>query len=244
MGKIKISGVLCGILIVSALAIFLTACQKATATGSPTPSVSTYVLLMDLAPFSPTTQIFINGAQASSAITPGNYNTTYSHLIPGTYDITFKTTSGDSVVADIPSSTYDSLNFYTVILYNADTIHKTSQALKIFDDFSQVSSLQTYFRFFDLCPGLPAADLYLNGNLVQQNRTSADIAGAGSQYTLFHGMPANAYNVQLKKAGTDSVLLTLGGANFSAGNAYTVFVSGAANNGSFPIALNVVQASY
>lgn len=246
MSKVKIERVVNGILIMSILAILGSGCTKATPDpiGPGNVQSTTYVTLMNMAPYTPATEIYLNDMKSTSAVPPGTYQTSYSHLIAGLYDIKFKVAGSDSILAELPSSSYDSLSFYTLILYNTDTVQKTAKAVKILDDFSQISSNYTYWRFFDLCPGLPAIDVYLNGNLMQQNRTSADIAGTATQYTLFQSLPGNTYNMQVKKAGTDSVLATLGGINLLAGQPYTIFLSGTTSNAYFPVSLNIVQASY
>jgi hypothetical protein len=202
----------------------------------------TYISVMNLAPYSPPSELFLNGVQATPSILPGNYSASYAHIAPGSYDVKFETTASDSVLAEIPASSYDSAHFYTLVLYN-DSIHGIAKALKIADDFSSVTLSNSYIRFMDLCLELPAVDLYINNSPVQQNRIAKDNV-ANETFDIFQPLTPGSFNLQVKKAGTDSVMGSLNSVNFSAGNAYTIFLSGSTSSSTDPISINVVQAVY
>lgn len=205
----------------------------------------TYLTLMNLAPYSPSTEIYLNDIKATSPVAPGNYSTSYAHIPPATYDVKFKIAGADSVLSEIQPSAYDSLKFYTLILYN-DGINGAAKSLKIYDNYSAVTASSSYYRFFQMCPEVPSVDLYLNGTLVQPGRAPADIV-ANSSYVEFQTLTAAPYNVTVKKAGTDSVLYSLPSAPFLPGNAYTIFLGGTAGTGSGttdPIGLTILRSAY
>jgi Domain of unknown function (DUF4397) len=219
-------------------------CTKMSA-NSATPGASnevTYLVLMNLAPYSPSTEIYLNDVKATAAVAPGSYSTSYATLKPATYDVKFKVAGGDSIRSEIPTSPYDSLKFYTLILYN-DGINGPTKSLKIFDDYSAVTANSAYYRFFHLCPEAPQVDLYMNGNLVLPARTTTDVI-TNTSYTQFSTLTAGSYNVSVKKAGTDSVLYALPNSSFLPGNAYTIFLSGSAANATDPIGLTILKAAY
>lgn len=244
MGKRKFQGV-SYLLAFMAIATGWAGCSK-TGLSSITPNTqsSTYVVLMNMAPFAPSTEIYLNDIKSTSAVAPGNYSTSYEHLVPGNYDVKFKVAGSDSILGDLPASSYDSFSFYTLILYNTDTIHKATQAIKITDDFSSVTGTYAYFRIFDLCPDLSSVDVYLNGQLYQSGRTPADIAVTGTQFTSFQPAASNTFTLSVTNHGSTAVIAHLDNGYFSVGNAYTVILSGSAGNANFPINLHILNASY
>ncbi len=245
MGKRKFQAVLYLLTFTALAAIGLAGCAKAGLSSISTNiNYPTYVVLMNMAPFAPSAEIYLNDIESTPAIAPGNYSTSYEHLIPGSYDVKFKVAGSDSVLADLPASAYDSVTFYTLILYNADTVHKTTQAVKIHDDFSNLTSSYGYFRFFDLCPDLASVDVYLNGQLLQSGRAPADIVTTGIQYTGFSPMSPNTFSLSVTAHGSSTPIARLDQGYFSAGNAYTVILSGSASNPNFPINLHILNASY
>ncbi len=153
MSKVKIGSIVNGILTMSVLTIIWSGCTKASPdpVGLANPQSTTYVTLMNMAPYSPATEIYLNDMKSTSAVTPGTYQTSYSHLVAGLYDVKFKVAGSDSLLAELPSSAYDSMSFYTLILYNTDTVLKTAKAVKIFDDFSQVSAGFAAICGFSIC---------------------------------------------------------------------------------------------
>jgi hypothetical protein len=226
-----------------ALAAGWTGCTKmATNANATTGNGVTYIVLMNMAPYSPPAEIYLNDIKATATVAPGTYSTSYAHITPSVYDVKFKVSGGDSLLSEIPSSLYDSLGFYTLILYN-DAINGPAKSIKIVDDYTGVTVSNAYYRFIDMCPETPSLDLYLNNNLVQQGRKTADIV-MYSNFTQFQAVVPTEYNLQLKKAGTDSVIYSLANAEFIGGNAYTIFLSGSANAPTDPISVNILKAAY
>lgn len=228
-------GAMAGILIIGS-----TGCTKAVSTSSNSANSYTYVSMMNLAPYSPSTVLYLNGAAATSAIAAGSVSQNYGSITPGNYAVNFET-STDSVLAQLASAAYDSASFYSLVLYNTPVTH-TSQAVRITDDFSGISSSNSNFRFFHMSPDLGAVDLYLNGTLTQAARTSADIVSS-SALTAFQQVTANTYSIQVMKSGTDTVIATIR-KSLTPGNAYTIFLSGSSNVSSDTVTLNILEASY
>jgi Domain of unknown function (DUF4397) len=245
MGKIKFQDIPYLLTFMALAVIGSAGCSKAGLSSIGTNNtVSTYVVLMNMAPFAPSTEIYLNDIKSTSPVAPGNYSTSYEHLMPGSYDVKFKVAGSDSTLADLPTSAYDSLNFYTLILYNDDTIHKTTKAIKIADDFTGVTGTYAYFRIFDLCPDLASVDIYLNGQLLQSGRTSGDIATTGTQYTAFLPAAPAAFSLSATNHGSTATIAHLDNGYFSAGNAYTILLNGSAGNPNFPVNLHVLNAAY
>jgi hypothetical protein len=219
----------------------LSGCVKSGSNYSNSSTAVTFMTIMNLA--STPADIYFNGTKASSnALPSGYFDQRYEQLTPGAYQIQFKTAGSDSVVAGLPSSLYDSSNFSTVILYN-NAGNTTLNAVKILDDYSTISATAASYRFFNMSPDVPSVDLYFNGTAAQAGRTTADnVVNTG--YNNFQLLTPGTYNVQVKKAGTDSVVASVSGITLAAQTASTVFLTGNSGNSTNPIALKVLVASY
>ncbi|HWK06065.1 MAG TPA: DUF4397 domain-containing protein [Puia sp.] len=219
----------------------LVGCVKSGSSSGSTGTVVTFVSLMNLS--SSSTDIYLNGTKASqTAAAPGFFDQRYEQLTPGAYDIQFKAAGSDSVQAEISSSLYDSLAFNTVILYNPAG-SSTIKAVKIQDNFSTLSVSAANYRFFNMSPDVPSVDLYFSGTAMQTSRTTADNV-ANPSFSTFQSLTPQTYNLQVKKAGTDSVVASLSGVSFATGTASTIFLKGQAANTTNPISLNVLVATY
>jgi Domain of unknown function (DUF4397) len=219
-------------------------CVKA-GSGTQTGSAYTYIGVINAASYGPPADMYMNGTivTSSGGIPTGSFSKSYANFVPGLYDITFDKTGTDSVLYDLPSSSYDTATFYTLILYNGSPGGTGDiYAEKIADDFSTTSQSTANYRFFNLSPDVPGVDLYLNNTLVlSQQPTIANTAGL----TLgqFQPLTPNSYNIVVKVAGGDSVLATASGVGMSEGNVYTVFLSGTNTAaGGDHLTINVMQA--
>lgn len=206
--------------------------------------VSTFVSVMNLAPYAPTVDVYLNDTLVSplGGIPPGGYSTQYAPLKPGVYDVKFKKTGTDSLIDEIPASSFDTTNFYTLILYNTQPGGGVAQAIKIHDDFSMVSPASANYRFLNLSPDAPRVDLYLDSTISQNGRTPADNA-ANVSLSTFQPIAPATYNLQVRLSGTDSVLASLNSVNLTAGNVYTIFLSGK-DQSSNSLSINVLTEIY
>ena len=221
---------------------FASGCTK-TASTVPTSSV-TYLSLINEAAYTAPVSVLLNDtiASVSGGIAAGSYSSKYGTIRPGNYDVKFEIASTDSLVSEIPAAVYDTLNFYTLILYN--TPGGTSvNAARIWDDFSTISTTQANYRFFNLCPDYPNVDLYLNTTQMQSNRTTADNVG-NTLLNGFQPVTAGTYSITAKVSGRDSVIATTPDMDFAPGNAYTIFLGGVKNSTSYPLKINVLSAAY
>lgn len=223
----------------SFIAVLLTGCLKDVSNSTSTPK--TYISLMHLAPRAPSVEVYFNSTKASSAISPGVVSNTYSAIDPSAFAVNFKKAGSDSLVASIPTDIYDSLRFYTLLLYNIDSTHVN--AVKIQDDFSVLTMDKAYFRFFHMSPDVGNVDVYFDNNQILSGRSYADNT-LSDYYNQFTPITANSYNIYVKKAGTDSVIAQANSVPLGASGAYTIFLKGITNGtGLNQIGVNVLQAS-
>jgi len=217
-------------------------CSKAGSTL--TSSVRTYLTVINASAISSNLIVLLNDTPATVAggIAPGKYSKEYGPWRPGTFDVKFEAATTDSLLAEIPGTLFDTLNFYTLLVYSLPQTGVV-KATSIQDDFSTISSTQANYRFFNLCSTHPKVDLYLNTTVVQQGRTTAD---NNSNFTFNGFQPATpgTYTITAKTAGTDSVIVSVSNISLGLGNAYTIFLSGVDGSSSNPLLLNVLQAAY
>jgi Domain of unknown function (DUF4397) len=220
-------------------------CSKAG--SSQTTTAATYIAVINAASYGPSADIYLNGTVVSSdgGVAPGTYSHAYGTFAPGNYEVQFDKTGTDSVLYDIPSSAYDTASFYTLILYNASPGGTgVIDAAKITDNFGSTSQTTANYRFFNLSPDVPSCDLYLNGTLVQIQRTPADNV-SNILFDEFQTLAPNSYTIVAKVSGGDSVLATTTtGVDLSTGNVFTIFLSGTNTARGNNLTINVMQAIF
>ena len=91
------------------------------------------------------------------------------------------------------------------------------------DDLSAPAAGTAHVRFLHLSPDAPAVDITLtDGTVVFGNKSFRD-------YTEFTPLTAGSYDLQVRLAGTTTVVLDLPGIALEAGTIYTVFAKGFVN---------------
>jgi hypothetical protein len=219
----------------------LSGCVKSGSNYTSNNNAVTFLTVMNLT--SSSVDIYFNGTKASpNGVAAGFFDQRYEQLAPGAYDIQFKALGKDSLLAGVPASLYDSLDFSTLILYN-NAGSTAANAVKIVDDYSTISQTAANYRFFNMCPDAPAIDLYIGSTKSQLSRTTADnVTNTG--YNAFQPVTPGTYDIVAKKAGSDSVVATASGITMTAQTASTIFLQGYSGNSTNPVSLKVLVASY
>jgi hypothetical protein len=223
-------------------AFIWTGCTKA-GSSSTTVSTVTYLSVIHGAPYTPAATVYLNDTLVTqtTGVATGAYSPKYGTIRPGNYGVKWKKAGSDSLLDQLSASKYDTLNFYTLLLYN-DPQTKAAHALKIFDDYSGVSNNNNaYYRFFNLSPEYPAVNVYLNGVLSQSSRHPADNA-TSDLLNQFQPVQAGAYVVKVTDAKNDSLIVQTGTVNLLSGNPYTIWVTGVPSQKNMSI--NVFQAQF
>ena len=185
----------------------------------------TYISILYLAPTAPSVDIFFNTTKVSTAVfAPYTVTPAYNSIERGEYSISFKKATSDSVVASIPMASYDSLNYYTLLIYN-QSVDGPANATRIKDDFTNLANDKSYYRFFHTSPNIGAVDLYMDNIKIQSNRMLADNTGYDA-LNKFSAVLPGSHTAQVKLAGTDTVIASLTYADLLTGNAYTFYLKG------------------
>lgn len=206
------------------LMIMLSGCLKDA--QNTTVSPRTYVSLLDLAPWSPAVDVYFDNSKATtSAISFGMVSPNYSSIEPAAFGISFKKSGGDSLVASLPSAVYDSLKYYTLLLYNTDQTHVAAARIK--DDYSVLTSDKCYYRFFHMSPDVGDVDVYFDNTLVASVRSYVDNLTSSDYYNQYNPTTPDSHTVTVKKAGTDVVVATSpASVPFTSGDAITLYLKG------------------
>ena len=225
-------------------AIGAVGCAKTGSSYSTSPV--SYVSVLNEAPYGPASaDIYLNNQLANtSSIPSGLYSNKYGPVQPGTYRIDFKKGGADSLLSSIAGGArqiLDTLNFYTLVLYNDSTTHRI-QSMLIHDDFSSISTTNANYRFFNLSPDATNVDFYLNGGSTPTfaYRQTGDNAAPSSSYNTFVSTAPSTYSFVVKVAGDTALVTSLNNQNLTGGNVYTIFLTGV--KGAYK--LNVLPASY
>jgi len=212
-------------LAITAVAGVLSGCLKGN--DNPPPPEQTFLSIMHLAPTAPNVDVYFDNAKVSNIpFVPGNVTPQYNPVDKGIYSIRFKKAASDSLVADVGQEKYDSLTYYTILLYNL-LMDGPVRAIRIKDDFSEVASdlSKPYYRFFHTSPNTGPVDLYIDSIKIQNFRTHADNAGNVS-LNRFMGTLVDVHKIVVKEAGTSTVLASQDNVLLQAGHAYTFYFSG------------------
>jgi hypothetical protein len=95
------------------------------------------------------------------------------------------------------------------------------EPLLLTDDLTRPAAGKAHVRFVHLSPNAPAVDIAVAGGgpVVFGNKAFKD-------YTPFTPLPAASYDLEVRLAGTNTVVLPLPGIKLEAGKIYTVFAKG------------------
>lgn len=197
---------------------------------------------MHLAPTAPSLDVFFNETKVSSnPFAPGNVTVAYNAIDKGAFPITFKKASSDSIVAAITFAQYDSLNFYTLFIYNQQA-NGPVRAVRIHDDFSKLTQTKSFYRFFHASPNTDAVDLYMDNVKIESGRVLADNTSSGV-LNEFTGVSSGYHTFQVKPAGMDTVIANLDNVGLLTGNAYTFYLRGLTGGaGSSQLSLGLLRA--
>jgi hypothetical protein len=203
--------------LVSALA--LSSCDNS-ATGNPfAPTLKARIMAVHASPNAPAVDLLVDNVVAGTGLAfPGN--TAYLNVNAGTRNLKINVTGTSTTVinADLPVAAGSS---YTV--FAADSVSKIAPVV-LTDDLTAPASGKAHVRFVHLSPNAPAVDVAVtSGPVLFANKSFKG-------YSAFTPVDAGTYNLEVRLAGTSTVVLPLPGITLAAGKIYTVFAKGFVGN--------------
>jgi hypothetical protein len=200
---------------VAAVAIIAGGCSNNDNPAAPASAAKASVMAIHASPDAPAVDLYVDGAKAGSNLGFPN-NTSYLSVDAGTRAVAVKVAGTSTTVlsANLPVAANTTYSVFAV-----DSVAKLG-ALVLTDDLTSPAAGKAHVRFIHLSPNAPAVDVALAGGAVLiPNKSFKD-------YTAFIPLDAATYNLEVRLAGTSTVVLSLPGVTLTAGKIYTVFAKG------------------
>jgi hypothetical protein len=202
--------------VLAVLAVALvTGCNNDDSTNPTAPTPQARVMAVHASPDAPAVDLLVDGAVAGSGLAFPN-NTGYLTINAGTHNVKVNVSGTSTTVinADVPVSAGGN---YTVF---ATGPVASIGALVVADDLTTPATGKAHVRFVHLSPDAPAVDVAVTGGPVLFANK------AFQEHTAFTPVDAGTYNLEVRPAGSASVVLSLPGITLQAGKIYTVFAKG------------------
>lgn len=173
------------------------------------------VMAVHASPDAPAVDLLVDNAIAGTGLAFPN-NTGYLNVGAGSRNIKVNVTGTSTTVINANVSVTSGAS-YTV--FAVDSVAAIS-ALVLSDDLATPAAGKAHVRFVHLSPNAPAVDIGVQGGgVVFGNK-------AFTEYTAFTPLDAGTYDLEVRVAGTSTVVLPLNGIVLQAGKIYTVFAKG------------------
>ena len=173
------------------------------------------IKVVHASPDAPGVDLLIDNNIAGTNLTFPN-NTGYLQVDEGTRNVKVNVTGTQTTVIDAGLKLEGS-KIYSV--FAIDQVTNLSP-LVLVDDLTAPATGMAHVRFIHLSPNAPPVDITTaDGIVVFGNYAFKD-------YSEFTPIPAGSYNLQVRLAGSDTVVLELNGIAVSDGSIYTVFAKG------------------
>ena len=182
------------------------------------PTARGRILAVHASPDAPAVNLLVDGTAAGTGLTYPN-NTAYLTVNAGSRNIKVNPTANPTVsvidanvnVAPGASYTVWAVNFLSAI-----------EPVVTTDDLTAPATGKSHVRFVHLSPNAPAVDVALDGGAVVFGNVSF------KQATAFTPLNAGVYDLEVRLAGTSTVVLDLDPITLTAGKIYTAFAKGSA----------------
>ena len=196
-------------------ALALSSCSKDDKSNPVAPAPQAHVMVVHASPNAPGVDLLVDGSVAGSNLTFPN-STAYLGVSGGTHNVKVNVTGTSTTVinADLP---FTAGSDYSV--FACDSVSRIG-ALVLTDDLTAPATGKAHVRFIHLSPNAPAVDVAVTGGPVLFANKSF------KGYSAFTPVTAGTYNLEVRLAGTSTVVLPLPGVTLTAGKIYTVFAKG------------------
>jgi hypothetical protein len=196
----------------------LTSCSKEDDVMAP---ATARVMVVHASPNAPAVDVRVNnGVALSNVAYPANSN--YSSIGAGSTNIKVSPTGSTNYVIDATVDLKSNMNYS---VFAIDSVAKIKAAV-VTDDLTAPAAGKAHVRFFHFSPNAPAVDIAVTGGpVVFSNRMFNDQA-TNNALQNFTPLDAGTYNLEVRLAGTNTVVLSLPNVMLTAGKIYTVFAKG------------------
>lgn len=203
-------------LLLLAVPVFTGCSDDEETTPAPQPTATARVMAVHASPDAPGVDLLVDNVKVNSTPLTFPNNTAYLTVNAGLRNVKVNVagTSTTVINADLPVAANA---VYSV--FATDSVAGLTPIVLI-DTLTTPATGNAHVRFIHLSPNAPAVDIALQGGaVVFANK-------AFQQYTAFTPLPAGTYNLEVRLAGTSTVVLPLPGVALAAGKIYTVWAKG------------------
>lgn len=179
------------------------------------------VMVVHASPNAPNVDVRVNNSIALTNVAYPN-NSNYTRLTSGSTNIKVSPTGTTTNVIDATVNLEANKNYS---VFAIDSVSKIKAAV-VMDDLTAPASGKAHVRFFHLSPNAPAVDIAITGGSVLFGNRMFNDQATNMSLANFTPVNAGAYNLEVRAAGTNTVVLSLPNINLTAGKIYTVFAKG------------------
>lgn len=201
--------------LLSIISIGLIGCSDDDSNPSQPAVQSANVKVVHASPDAPGVDLLVDDNVAGVNLTFPN-NTGYLPVDEGTRNVKVNVHGTSTTVIDADLTLEADLNYSVFAVDNVQNI----APLVIVDDLTPPASGNSHVRFIHLSPNAPSVDITLTDGTVVFGDYEF------KEYSNFTPLPSGSYDLQVRLAGTDTVVLELPGISVADGNIYTVFAKG------------------
>jgi hypothetical protein len=179
------------------------------------------VMVVHASPNAPNVDVRINNSLALTNVAYPT-NSSYTQLNSGATNIKVSPTGTTTNVIDATVNLEASKNYS---VFAVDSVSKI-KAATVMDDLTAPASGKAHVRFFHFSPNAPAVDIAITGGSVLFGNRTFNDQSTNMSKAAFTPFNAGTYNLEVRAAGTNTVVLSLPNINLTAGKIYTVFAKG------------------
>ena len=174
------------------------------------------VMVVHASPNAPAVDVLVDDVKVNSAGLAFPNNSGYLEVVSGNRNVKVNAAGTTTTVINANVNLEADKNYTVFAINNLANI----EALLLPDNLTAPASGKAHVRFVHLSPDAPAVDIAVkNGPVLFSNR-------AFKSATDFTPVDATTYNLEVRLAGTNTVVLDLPGVALQNGKIYTVFARG------------------
>jgi hypothetical protein len=198
------------------LSLFFASCDSDSET-----TLTANVKVIHASPNAPNVDVLVNG---NTKVQNAAYTaeTPYFTTVSGNNNVVVRVASTSTNILDANFALEGNSNYSVFVV---DSAAKAKYAA-VKDNLATPASGKAHIRFFHYSPNAPAVDIALAGGTVLFSNRNFNDQSTNAAVSGFTEVNAGTVNLEVRLAGTSTVVLPLPGVNLQAGKIYTVYARG------------------
>jgi hypothetical protein len=187
--------------------------------NNTTPPVSSFGLV-NASPTASNIDVFLNGNPVVYNL-PYGVDTGYFSAQSGTYTLTIDSAGSTTQWYNEGVSFAPATNYSVFVIDSTSNLHTAV----VVDSVTAPSADSVQFRFLNFSPNIPPVDVALSGTVLSSGRAYNDVA-ANAGLAKFSLLAPGTYTLELRIAGTSTILLSVPNVVLQGGKIYTLYAKG------------------